>query len=353
MVATSPTRRARRTASMTDVAARAQVSQKTVSRVVNGEPHVRPEVRDRVLAAIRELDYRPNAAARSLVTRRTRRIGVVTLGTSLYGPLSALTALESVARSDGYSLSIHRTDSTEREEVQAAIDALLGEGVEGIVLSEPMEIPGPPLRVHSNVAVLTLGGRGLTDLEDEILVGADEHSGGRLATEHLLAHGHRTVHHLAGPSAWVSSRLRQDGWRSVLEAHGAEAPEPAAGDWTPRSGYEAMHRLLSQELRPTAVFVANDQMAIGAISALHAAGLGVPGDVSIVGFDDIDVAAYQTTPLTTVRQEFAQSALHGMNQLIRAIDGIAADELHHRVPVSLIERESVAPPSDSGTATPH
>lgn len=352
MAAPITTRRARRTVSMTDVAAHAQVSQKTVSRVVNGEPHVRPEVRDRVQAAIRELDYRPNAAARSLVTRRTRRIGVVTLGTSLYGPLSALTALESVARSDGYSLSIHRTESTGREEVQAAIDTLHGEGVEGIVLSEPMEIPGPPLRVRSDVAVLTLGGQGLTDLEDEILVGADERSGGRLATEHLLALGHRTVHHLAGPSAWVSSRLRREGWREVLEEHGVEVTEPIAGDWSPRSGHAAMTSLLEQSPRPTAVFVANDQMAIGAISALHAHDLSVPGDVSIVGFDDIDVSEFQPVPLTTVRQEFAQSALHGMDQLIRAIDGIAVEELHHRVPVSLLERESSAPPADPRSATP-
>ena len=350
MTVESTTRRDRHAVSMADVAAHAHVSQKTVSRVVNGEPHVREEVRLRVHAAIRDLDYRPNAAARSLVTRRTRRIGVVALGTSLYGPLSALTALESVARADGYSLSIHRTDATGREETQAAVDSLFAEGVEGLVLSEPMQLQGPPLRVRSDVAVLTLGGVGLTDQKDEILVGADEHSGGRLATEHLLGLGHRTVHHLAGPAAWVSSRLRREGWETALNAHGAPIPPTETGDWSPRSGYAAMTRLLEQIPAPTAVFAANDQMAIGAISALATHGLNTPGHVSIVGFDDIDVSEFQPTPLTTVRQEFGRSALQGMNQLIQAIDGITPEELHHRVPVSFVPRATTAPPLDTRAA---
>lgn len=343
------TRQARRAVSMSDVAAHARVSQKTVSRVVNGEPHVREEVRLRVHAAIRDLDYRPNAAARSLVTRRTRRIGVVALGTSLYGPLSALTALESVARADGYSLSIQRTEGTGRDEIQVAIDSLLGEGVEGLVLSEPMQLQGPRLRVRSDVAVLTLGGAGLTDQEDEILIGADEHAGGRLATEHLIGLGHRTVHHLAGPTAWVSSRLRREGWESVLAEHGAPIPQIEIGDWSPRSGYAAMSRLLEQSPAPTAVFVANDQMAIGAISALAAHELSTPGDVSVVGFDDIDVSEFQPAPLTTIRQEFSRSALQGMNQLIKAIDGETPEELHHRVPVSFVHRTTTAPPLDPRT----
>lgn len=349
----STSRRARRSVSMSDVAAHARVSQKTVSRVINGEPHVREALQVRVHAAIRELDYRPNAAARSLATRRTRRIGVVALGTSLYGPLSTLDALESIARADGYSLSIQRTDGTGRDEVQAAIDSLLNEGVEGLVLSEPILLEGPPLKVRADVAVLTLGGLRLTDQEDEILVGTDEHSGGRLATEHLLGLGHRTVHHLAGPPAWASSRLRLGGWEAALVEHGVSTPGVETGDWSPRSGYAAMCRLLEQHPAPTAVFVANDQMAIGAISALLTRGHSVPGHVSVVGFDDIDVSEFQPAPLTTIRQEFSHSALQGMNQLIKAIDGVSPEELHHRVPVSFVSRATTAPPFDPRTATTH
>src|SRR5690625_1343893 len=149
------TRPSRRTVSMVDVAAHAQVSQKTVSRVVNMEPHVREEVRLRVQNAIKELGFRPNAAARSLVTRRTRRIGIVALGTTFYGPLSSLSALESVARADGYSLSIHRTDLTDRSEMQSASDILFGECGEAIVLSEPMHLEEATPAFHHSTSVRT------------------------------------------------------------------------------------------------------------------------------------------------------------------------------------------------------
>lgn len=345
-----PTRPARRAVSMMDVAAHAKVSQKTVSRVVNGEPYVREEVRLRVQSAIKELDFRPNAAARSLVTRRTRRIGVVALGTAFHGPTSALAALESVARADGYSLSVHRTDSTDRDEIQSAMGTLLNEGVEGIVLSEPKHLEGPPLQIRADVAVLTLGARGLTDRDDELVIGADEEAGGRLATEHLLALGHRTVHHIAGPSAWVSSQLRQQGWESVLRENGVSVPSVVAGEWSPRSGFEAMVQLLRESSAPpTAVFVANDQMAIGAISAIASQGLTVPCDISVVGFDDIDVAEFQPTPLTTLRQEFSLAAHRGMNALIQTIDGAVPDNVRHLVPLSFVNRSTTAPPPHFGT----
>jgi len=340
----SPSNRpAPRAVSMMDVAAHAQVSQKTVSRVVNGEPYVREEVRLRVQNSIKELDFRPNAAARSLVTRRTRRIGVVALGTAFHGPTSALAALESVARADGYSLSVHRTDSPDRDEIQSAVDTLLDEGVEGLVLSEPKRLEDAPLLICADVAVLTLGARGLTDREDELVVGADEESGGHLATEHLLGLGHDTVHHIAGPKTWVSSQLREQGWTSALSAHGAPIPESVAGDWTPRSGFDAMAQLLNSALSPTAVFVANDQMAIGAIAAIAGQGLTVPGDISIVGFDDIDVAEFLPTPLTTLRQEFSLAAHQGINALIRTIDGELPEDVRNLVPLSFVNRSTTAP----------
>lgn len=335
---------ARRTVSMTDVATHAQVSQKTVSRVVNGEPHVRHEVRTRVREAIEELGFRPNAAARSLVTRRTRRIGVVALGTNLHGPMASLAALESVARSDGYSLSVMRTDSTDRAQIQAALDSVVDQGIEGVVLSEPMHFDGGALSIREEVAVLTLGSRGLTGRDDELLVGADEETGARLATDHLLSLGHETVHHIAGPDAWVSSHLRRRGWRSSLEEHGAQPPSLVAGDWSPHSGFEAMTTLLQGDTLPTAVFAANDQMAIGAVSALTRQGLEVPGDISIIGFDDIDVAAYLPTPLTTLRQEFTIAAHRGMNQLIETIDGHPPTDLRQLVPLSLVTRATTGRP---------
>lgn len=336
----------RRPVSMMDVARRAGVSQKTVSRVVNGEPHVREELRERIHAAIKELDYRPNAAARSLVTRRTRRIGVVAFSTSMYGPSSVLSAVESVARADGYALSVLRTETTDRHEIQGAVDTLLDQGVEGIVLSEPLYLGGASLSIPAHVAVLTFGSQGLTDREDELVIGSDEAGAALLATGHLLALGHETVHHIAGPDAWISSRLRRAGWRRALEGEGLEVPEVTRGDWSPRSGFLAMQTLL-REAAPTAVFVANDQMAVGAISAIEQAGLRVPEDVSIIGFDDIDVAAYLSTPLTTMRQEFSVAARLGMARLLRTIDGAPPSEVHQLVPVSLVTRATTAGPPRS------
>ncbi|MGY5764294.1 LacI family DNA-binding transcriptional regulator [Brachybacterium sp. DNPG3] len=334
----------RRTVSMKDVAAHAQVSQKTVSRVVNGEPHVREELRLRVQAAIKELDFRPNAAARSLVTRRTRRIGAVAFGTAFHGPASSLAAMESAARAGGYSLSVMRTDTTDRVELQASIDSLLAEGVEGIVLSEPLHFEEAALTIPPDVAVLTLGSVGLTARDDEILVGADEESGARQATAHLLALGHRSVHHISGPEAWESSRLRRAGWAGVLTEHGIEVPEPVAGDWTPRSGFEAMTNLLSRDDIPTAVFVANDQMAIGAISAAARQGLRVPEDLSVVGFDDIDVTEFLPVPLTTLRQEFGVAAHSGMGLLMQAIDGTRPHHARQLVPLSFVSRSTTGRP---------
>ncbi|MFC0673246.1 LacI family DNA-binding transcriptional regulator [Brachybacterium hainanense] len=332
-----------RPVSMRDVARRAGVSQKTVSRVINGEPHVRGELRERIQDAIAELGYRPNAAARSLVTRRTRRIGVAAFGAPLHGPSSVLTAVEAVARAEGYALSIQRTDTTGRDELQSAVEALLDQGVEGIVLSEPLHLDGGALEIPAHVAVLTLGSQGLTGREDELIVGADEFGAALLATGHLLSLGHRTVHHIAGPSAWVSSRQRCSGWEAALEGKGLEPPETVVGDWSPRSGFESM-RLLLEQAGPTAVFVANDQMAIGAIAAVQRAGLRVPGDVSIIGFDDLDLAEYLTTPLTTMRQEFDVFAHLGMARLLRAIDGRPPSQTRQLVPASLVTRATTGPP---------
>ncbi|CAM5253138.1 DNA-binding LacI/PurR family transcriptional regulator OS=Streptomyces violarus OX=67380 GN=FHS41_001700 PE=4 SV=1 [Streptomyces violarus] len=188
--------RRRRGPGMTEVARAAGVSQKTVSRVVNGEPHVSPEVRDRVLRAIRELDYRPNTAARALLLGRYRRIGVVSLGSSLYGPSTLLIALERAMQRAGYSVALAST--LEGQKVSAAVDALLEQGVDGIVLSEPID-DGTPLRLSADVPVVSLGeGVELTPGTSAV-VGGDGVAAARMATEHLLSLGHRTVWHLPGP----------------------------------------------------------------------------------------------------------------------------------------------------------
>jgi DNA-binding LacI/PurR family transcriptional regulator len=331
----------RRRPAGTDVASLAGVSQKTVSRVMNGEPYVKEEVRLRVLQAAQELGYRRNNAARALNSGRTKRIGVVSLGSALYGPASMLFELERAARSTGYSLSIVTTFEGDPAGVAGAIDSLLDEGVDGIVLSEPID-EGENVRLDVDLPVLSLGRfPGLVGPR-VVITGTDGAEAGRIATRHLLSLGHRTVWHVAGPQRWWAARDRLDGWREALRAAGTVEPPWIAGDWSPASGYAAGRRL-ARNPEVTAVFVANDDMAIGVMRALADAGRSVPDDVSVVGLDDIPSAAYQAPPLTTLRQDFGAFARQGLERLVRQIEA-PTDDLPGvpEQPVHLVVRRSTA-----------
>jgi DNA-binding LacI/PurR family transcriptional regulator len=332
--------------SMTDVARRAGVSQKTVSRVVNGEPHVADAIRAKVQEVIDELGFRPNAAARALVTRRNQRIGMVTLSTSLYGPAAILEGVDDALRGSGYYLSVARTQGNSVADLQAAIDELVTQDIAGLVLSEPIDLGHPDLRIPHGLPVLSFDSPAAPTAEerpDQLVMGADETAGARSATDHLLALGHRTVHHLGGTEGWAATARRVEGWRGALADAGAKAPAVVHGDWTPRSGYEAASELLRRG-GVTAIFAANDHMAIGAIRAVEKAGLRVPQDVSVVGFDDAPEAEYLSTALTTVRQDFAEVTRLAMHRLVRTIEGRPPAERHRLIPAQLVVRESAAPP---------
>jgi len=296
------------------VARLAGVSQKTVSRVFNNEPNVTAETRDRVMAAAQRLGYRPNGAARALLTGRTYRIGVVSLGTAHFGPSSLLVALERAARGINYSLSIANSFEEDSTGLAEAADNLLAQGVDAIILSEPVDDGGEPLVV--DVPVLTLGSAPVVVAPTVLSVRAAE--GGDAAAEatrHLLSLGHPTVHHIAGPQRWWAARERLNNWRDTLLAAGREVPEAAVGDWTAARGHE-IGKALARDPAVTAIFAANDETAIGVIHALHEAGRSVPGDVSVVGFDDIPVAAHVWPPLTTVSSDNAELATIGLNYLV-------------------------------------
>jgi DNA-binding LacI/PurR family transcriptional regulator len=175
------------------------------------------------------------------------------------------------------------------------------------------------------------------------LAAVDQRAGARLATEHLLALGHRTVFHIAGPAGWPEAEDRVRGWRDALEAAGVPAPPPLAGDWSARAGYA-----LAQELLPdpevTAIFVANDQMALGALRALHEAGRRVPEEVSVVGFDDIPEAPYFIPPLTTVRQDFDEMGRNGLRLLLDTMEAPDRAPAHVEVVPELVVRASSGPP---------
>jgi DNA-binding LacI/PurR family transcriptional regulator len=327
---------------MSDVAARAGVSHQTVSRVVNGHPNVAPGTRERVRRAIAELGYLPNTAARALVTGSTRTIGFVTVSINQYGPAQTLVGLERAARAAGYSLSVTVLEDPTREAMRDAIDRFAARSVDAVVALGTYDDAFEALHaVSSPVPLVTVQSGGALE---EPAVGVDQVAGGRLATRHLLDLGHRTVHHLTGPADSKEARDRLRAWRTELEAAGASVPEVLSGDWTPSSGYAAGRRLAARRRNGeelTAVFAANDQMALGVLAAFHEEGLSVPGDVSVVGFDDLPESPYFTPPLTTVRQDFAELGRRGVELVLARLAGVDA----HEEPVvpELVVRASTGP----------
>ncbi|MFD0263528.1 LacI family DNA-binding transcriptional regulator [Kitasatospora indigofera] len=329
-----------RHAVMADVAKVAGVSHQTVSRVLNSAPHVRPGTRDKVLAAIRELDYRPNPAARALVTRRSQLLGVVSFGGTLYGPALTLDSIEQAARDAGYFVSVATLRSLDARSVQDAADRLRDQGVEGIVVIAPQLMAVRAIStLSSTVPVVSVCSAVRSRMP---VVAVDNRAGAAAATRHLLDLGHRTVQHVAGPRDWLESAFRLDGWRGELEAAGAPVPQPWTGDWSARSGYEAGRRI-AEDPRVTAVFCANDQMALGLLRAMHEAGRRVPEDVSVVGFDDIPEGAYLTPPLTTVRQGFAELGRRALALLVAELDGAPGAPAQVLVPPELVVRRSTGP----------
>jgi DNA-binding LacI/PurR family transcriptional regulator len=327
---------------MRDVAHLAGVSHQTVSRVVNDHPNVRSETRARVLAAMRALDYQPNAAARTLATNRSQTVGLVTFDTTLFGPSFMVLAIERAAREAGYFVSIASAREPDVPQVRDAIRRLREQAVEGIVTLAPVAAAWTALRqepLDVPIVVLGIGPAGHADVPT---VSVDNAAGATLATRHLLGLGHRTVHHVAGPANWPEARERLAGWRATLEEHGRWVPAPLAGDWSAAAGYAA-GRDLAARPEVTAVFCANDQMAIGVLRALYEAGRRVPRDVSVVGFDDVPEAPYLLPPLTTVRQDFAELGRYSLDLLVDQISTGARRSEDHRSAPRLIERSSTAP----------
>ena len=328
---------AARAAVMSDVARLAGVSHQTVSRVLNNHPSVRQETRERVLRAVHQLNYRPNALARGLAARRSKVIGVVSFDTILYGPAATLLGIERAARAAGYGINIVTLERLDRSGVATAIDALSEQSVAGVVLIAPMvsaavAMHGLPTGVP---AVLVEPGGG-SELPS---VSVDQVAGARLAVEHLLALGHETVVHITGPRDWLEARDRLDGWRLALETAGRRVPPVITGDWSPRAGYE-IGQSLAERRDATAIFCANDHQALGLLRALHQRRVRVPEDVSVVGFDDIPEAEYFTPPLTTVRQDFDEVGRRCVAALLDLLDGSAEGSNLSPVEPTLVVRAS-------------
>lgn len=333
-----------RPAVMTDVARLAGVSHQTVSRVLNGNPRVHPDTRERVLKAVAQLGYRRNAMARSLARRRSRVLGVVSFDTILFGPASTLLGIERAARAANYGVSIVTLERVDRASVLHATGVLADQGVDGVIIIAPQMSAAAALHSLPNglVAVAVEAG------QDSALpsVAVDQVAGARLAVRHLLELGHETVWHIAGPSDWLEARDRIVGWRQTLTAAGATTPPVLVGDWSARSGYAA-GLALAEQPGVSAVFAGNDQMALGLLRALHERGLRVPEDLSVVGFDDIPEAEFMQPPLTTVRQDFDEVGRRSMALLLDLLDAGdgPAPAAPPAVPPDLVLRQSAAAPA--------
>ncbi len=326
---------------MNDVAAVAGVSHQTVSRVLNGHAYVRGETRERVLAAIETLGYRRNQAARALVTARTGVLGVMTAGTTQFGIASAVLAIERAARAAGYFVSLASLASPGAGAAADVLDRLMDQGVDGVVVIAPTrEVARLIDGIDLPVPVVVVAARDdVTDRGAARYVSIDQRAGAAAATRHLLALGHERVAHVQGEDDWFDAIERARGYADMMRASGGGPLIVRAGGWSARQGHAAGARLVEEVRRGvTAVFCANDYLAIGAVHALAESGLRVPDDVSVVGFDDIDGSAHLLPPLTTVRQPFARLG----DEVLRAIEGAEAPLV--TVAPELVVRASTAQP---------
>lgn len=329
---------------MADVAKLAGVSGQTVSRVVNGNDRVTAETRIKVESAMKQLGYRANIAARALATGRFGTIGVVMFNLSAVLNVRIVEAVVSRAQARGYSVSLAVVDEPTEKDVRAAVRGLTDRAVDGVIVIEARVLDTPHLRLPEQVPLVIADSRAA---HKHPTFGMDEAAGARAAVDHLLELGHATVHHVAGPAGSNPAQRRRAAWQRQLKRSGRAIPPAVVGDWSPRSGYDAARRLLMDD-GVTAVFAANDQMAVGVLRAAAELGRRVPEDLSVVGFDDLDVAPFLTPPLTTVRQDLAAVGRRCVEQLIARIEeppGAGSGQTTSRfVRPELVVRASTAPP---------
>jgi DNA-binding LacI/PurR family transcriptional regulator len=326
--------------SIRDVARLANVSYQTVSRVLNDHPSVRPETRERVNQVMAELNYRPNQAARALVTSRSQTIGILAASSSMYGPASSIAAIEAAARLRGYWVSTANIDASAPDSIPQGLAHLRAQSIEGLVVIAPQVRVVRALAAQAlDIPYVTLQS---TDLDVDHMLSVDQVAGARLATKHLVSLGHRGIYHLAGPQDWIEAEARMRGFLEELSASDVPTTAPILGDWTADFGYYAGRELL--RVRDfTAVFSSNDQMAVGFIHAVRDEGLDVPRDISVVGFDDIPEAAHFWPPLTTVRQDFAELGRRCVELLLGPADALESPGPSTITP-ELIVRGSTAQP---------
>ncbi|WP_316677672.1 substrate-binding domain-containing protein [uncultured Tolumonas sp.] len=329
-------------ATMKDVARLAGVSTSTVSHVVNNTRFVSDEIRERILKAVADLNYSPSALARSLKLNQTRTLGMMV--TTSNNPFFAevVAGVERICYQRGYTLVLCNTEG-DPERLSHNLEVLLQKRIDGLLLmcTEVRSASSEVFGRHPPVPMVVMDWGPLGSIADQIQDNSEH--GGYLATQHLIAQGHRRIGLITGPRNKLPAQRRLDGYCQALqEADIPFRPEYVVeGDFEFAGGISAMQQLLSLSERPTAVFAGNDVSAVGVYQALYRAGLRVPQDISVVGYDDIELARYLTPPLTTIHQPQEELCRQAVDTLLERIQG--ADDAPRIISLepTLIQRESV------------
>ncbi len=326
---------------MLDVAKLSGVSYQTVSRVINNHPYVSDDTREKVQQAIDTLNYRPSKAAINLRAKMSKTIAIILYGSWFNGPVQMALNVEMAAKTSGFDVILNNVTETEQQ-VEDALEHVRDWGVDGIVMIIPAH--GLPMKkiyaICDDIPIVFIDSYPSEGAPSIVL---DEAEGTKQIIEHLIGLGHQNFCEISGPQDWYSARIRHRTCLDVLKAHNLPEPTSMESNWTTSGGYQATRRALERSQPFTAIIAANDSMAFGAYRALHEAGLSVPNDVSVVGFDDIEEATYFTPPLTTVRHNFIQLGTVGFESLLQVIDD--PDKVIEQKVISsrLIIRSSTAP----------
>ena len=322
-----------------DVAESAGVSYQTVWRVLNKRSDVAPETRLRVHQVIEEMGYHPNMTARQLVSQRSAVIGFITLATRFHGPAQIMINVEHAAREAGYTLMFAGVTEASVDKIKASVANLCAHRVAGIIIHVPFELDLRAIRkVSANVPLVASD----CDLGSEVpSVLVQQERGAWMATQHLLGLGHTKIAYLRG--LWRTSRLRYDGWLRAMKEAGHPPGPCMQGDWSARSGFQAGLELVEKyNGHFTALAVANDEMAFGAIYALNQKGLRVPDDISVTGFDDLAETEFFTPPLSTVRQDFASVGKLSVRCLMDQLQGSSSMPSIQTIEPILVVRRSTS-----------
>jgi DNA-binding LacI/PurR family transcriptional regulator len=310
-------------ATIKEVASAAGVSTQTVSRVINNRPDVSTETRKRVQDIIDELDYQPSALARSLIRQRSYTLGVVTAGLKFIGPSRTLSGITSAAEKAGYSLLLKEQPHFSANEIIPVFRTLLSRHVDGIIWAVPEVGENRSwvnkLSLDLNTPIVYLA---MESKEKICVVSINNYLGGQMAVSHLLEQGYRHIGHISGPLDWWEARERKAAWSDVLREANLEVDDRhwVEGNWSSASGAQAVERLFAQFPEMDAIFVANDQMALGALQFACQNGIRVPEDAGIVGFDDIPESAYFWPPLTTIQQDQLNVGEVAVEEIIKIIE---------------------------------